>query len=231
MLEHTHFDGYNASIPGDSDLEPQFCSIEQAIVAIAAGEMLVVVDDEDRENEGDLVMAADHADAKAINFMITHGRGLVCLTLTAARCDELCLKPMVTKNEDDLGTAFTVSIDGAREHGVTTGISAADRAETIRLALEGHATDLRRPGHVFPLVAKDGGVLERQGHTEASVELARLAGLRPAGVIVEIIGDDGEMMRRDALLGFARRHKLKMTTVEKLRRYMLARGSQVACTR
>ena len=198
-----------------------FCSIEQAIAAIAEGKMLVVVDDEDRENEGDLVMAADFATPAAINFMISRGRGLVCLSLTRTRAEELGLTPMVSANDCPHGTAFTVSVDGTSEHGVTTGISAFDRATTIRLVLEGQASDLRKPGHMFPLVAKDAGVIERQGHTEASVDLARLAGLRPAGVIVEIIGDDGEMLRGADLVDFARRNSLLITTVEMLRQHIL----------
>lgn len=196
---------------------PPLADIPSVIEAIAAGRMVVVVDDEDRENEGDLIVAADHATAEVITFMITHGRGLVCLSLTADRARELDLGPMVRHNEDHMGTAFTVSIDGAPEHGVSTGISASDRATTIALALDGGPRDLRRPGHVFPLVARDGGVLVRPGHTEASVDLARAAGCRPAGVIVEIVGDDGEMLRLPALREFAARHGLLITSIEKMR--------------
>ncbi len=196
---------------------PPLADIPEVVAAVAAGEMVVVVDDEDRENEGDLVVAADHATPEVINFMITHGRGLVCLSLTAERARELDLAPMVRRNEDHMGTAFTVSIDGAPEHGVSTGISARDRATTIALALTGHAGDLRRPGHVFPLVARDGGVLARPGHTEASVDLARAAGCRAAGVIVEIVGDDGEMLRLPQLREFAARHGLLITSIEKMR--------------
>lgn len=192
-----------------------------AIAAIARGEMVVIVDDEDRENEGDLVVAADHATAGVINFMITHGRGLVCLALPAARAAELELPPMVPRNEDHMGTAFTVSIDGTPACGVTTGISAGERATTIRLALSGSASDLQRPGHVFPLIAREGGVLTRTGHTEASVDIARLAGCTPAGVIVEIIGEDGEMLRRDALRSFADHHGLVMTSIDLIRRHIL----------
>ena len=198
----------------------RFCSIEDAIAAIAAGKMIVVLDDEGRENEGDLVMAADCATPQAISFMITHGRGLVCLSITSARANELGLSPMVEKNNDPHGTAFTVSIDGRSEHGVTTGISAFDRATTIRLALDGKASDLRSPGHMFPLVARDRGVMQRAGHTEASVDLARLAGFRPAGVIVEIIGDNGEMLRGEAMADFADRYGLLMTTVEALQQWI-----------
>lgn len=189
----------------------------EAIAAIARGEMVVVVDDADRENEGDLIAAADHVTPAVINAMITHGRGLVCVAVTAERAIELELPYMVARNEDHLGTAFTVSVDGAAEHGVTTGISAADRSTTVRLMLEGTARDLRRPGHLFPLVARPGGVRERQGHTEAAVDLARLAGCRPAGVIVEIVGDDGEMLRLPDLVGFAERHGLVLTSIELLR--------------
>lgn len=194
----------------------------EAIAAVARGEMVVVVDDEDRENEGDLVVAADHATPQVVNFMITHGRGLVCLSIDERRADDLRLDPMVARNEDHQSTAFTVSIDGTPAHGVTTGISASERATTIHLAVTGRADDLARPGHVFPLVARPGGVLERPGHTEASVDLARLAGCSPAGVIVEIIGDDGEMLRLDELRVFAARHGLVLTTIEALRRHRLA---------
>ncbi|NJP66308.1 3,4-dihydroxy-2-butanone-4-phosphate synthase [Streptomyces spiramenti] len=196
----------------------------EAVAAIARGELVVVVDDEDRENEGDLIVAADHATAEAVNFMVTHGRGLVCLSLTAGRAAELRLPPMVERNEDHMGTAFTVSIDGTPENGVTTGISAPERARTIALALDGTATDLARPGHIFPLVARDGGVLERPGHTEAAVDLARFAGLRPAGVIVEIINPDGTMSRLPQLVTFAARHGLVLTSIEKLRAYSAARN-------
>jgi 3,4-dihydroxy-2-butanone 4-phosphate synthase len=196
---------------------------ELAVAAIARGEFVVVVDDEDRENEGDLIIAAEHATAEMINFMITHGRGLVCLALTAQRAAELELPPMVQRNEDHHGTAFTVSIDGTRKHGVTTGISAFERARTIELALTGTAEDLARPGHIFPLVAKPGGVLERPGHTEASVDLARFAGLNPAGVIVEIINEDGTMSRLPELARFAGQHGLLLTSIEKLKDYAAAR--------
>jgi 3,4-dihydroxy-2-butanone 4-phosphate synthase len=179
-------------------------------------EMPVVVDDEDRENEGDLIVAADHVTPRIVNFMITHGRGLVCLALDGRRAAELRLDPMVERNEDHQSTAFTVSIDGTLAHGVTTGISASERATTIHLAVSGQADDLARPGHVFPLVARPGGVLERPGHTEASVDLARLAGCSSAGVIVEIIGPDGEMLRLDGLREFAAEHDLVLTSIESL---------------
>lgn len=201
-----------------SILEPA----ERAIAAISRGELVVVVDDEGRENEGDLIVAADHATPAAINFMITHGRGLVCLAITGERARELDLPPMVQRNEDHMGTAFTVSIDATRAHGVTTGISATERARTVSVALSGGASDLQRPGHIFPLIARDGGVIVRQGHTEASVDLARTAGCSPAGVIVEIIGQDGEMLRRDALRAFADDHGLVMTSIELLREHLLS---------
>ena len=190
------------------------------IAAIARGEFVVVVDDEDRENEGDLIIAADHATPAAINFMITHGRGLVCLAITDERARHLNLAPMVARNEDHMGTAFTVSIDATPANGVHTGISATERATTIAVALRGDAGDLARPGHIFPLIARAGGVLERPGHTEASVDLARLAGCSPAGVIVEIIGEDGEMLRLGSLLGFAEKHGLLITSIERLREYL-----------
>jgi 3,4-dihydroxy-2-butanone 4-phosphate synthase len=198
------------------------CEAPEAIAAIGRGEIVVVVDDENRENEGDLIVAADHATAEVINFMITYGRGLVCLTLTEARAAELALPPMVARNQDHMGTAFTVSIDGTPANGVSTGISAFDRARTVALALGGHASDLQRPGHLFPLIARAGGVLVRNGHTEASVELAQLAGCRPAGVIVEIVGDDGEMLRLTDLVGFARDHGLLITSIDKLQHHVSA---------
>ncbi|MFI7504711.1 3,4-dihydroxy-2-butanone-4-phosphate synthase [Streptomyces sp. NPDC049687] len=198
-----------------------------AVAAIARGELIVVVDDEDRENEGDLIVAAEFADATAINYMITHGRGLVCVSVTEERAAELQLPPMVERNEDHHGTAFTVSVDGGPEHGVTTGISAPDRAKTIELILKGSSADLRRPGHIFPLVARPGGVLERPGHTEAAVDLARFAGLTPAGVIVEIILEDGTMARLPQLVEFARREGLVLTSIEKLREYAAAQTERV----
>jgi 3,4-dihydroxy-2-butanone 4-phosphate synthase len=198
-----------------------------AVAAIARGELVVVVDDEDRENEGDLIVAAEYADAAAINYMITHGRGLVCVSVTEERAAQLELPPMVERNEDHHGTAFTVSVDGGPEHGVTTGISAPDRAKTIELMLKGSSDDLRRPGHIFPLVARPGGVLERPGHTEAAVDLARFAGLAPAGVIVEIIREDGTMARLPQLVEFARREGLVLTSIEKLREYAAARSERV----
>jgi 3,4-dihydroxy-2-butanone 4-phosphate synthase len=198
------------------------CEAPEAIAAIARGEMVVVVDDENRENGGDLIVAADHATPEVISFMITHGRGLVCLSLTADRASQLALPPMVARNEDHMETAFTVSVDGTPTHGVTTGISAFDRAKTIALALSGTTDDLQRPGHVFLLVARCGGLLVRNGRTEASVDLARLAGCRPAGVIVEIIGEHGHLQPLDSLVDFARTHGLRISSIEKLQAHLFA---------
>jgi 3,4-dihydroxy-2-butanone 4-phosphate synthase len=206
------------------DPEPGVCDIELALESLSRGEVIIVVDDEDRENEGDLVVAAEHATPEVINFMITHARGLVCVAITRNRARELRLPSMVPDNEDRHGTAFTVSVDGSPEHGVTTGISAHDRARTIELLLHGTATDLSRPGHIFPLVARPGGVLERPGHTEAAVDLSRLAGLKPAGVIVEIIRPDGHMARFPDLLEFAQIHKLAVTTIDRLKTYCEAQS-------
>jgi 3,4-dihydroxy 2-butanone 4-phosphate synthase / GTP cyclohydrolase II len=194
-----------------------FATIEEAIEDIREGKMVVVCDDEDRENEGDLTIAAQFATPEAINFMTKEGRGLICLALTAERCDELSLELMTAKNESAFKTAFTVSIE-ARE-GVTTGISAHDRAHTIQTAIEGGPHDIVHSGHVFPLKAKSGGVLERTGQTEAAVDLARLAGLNPSGVICEILNDDGTMARRDDLIPYTERHGLKMITVADLIAY------------
>jgi len=199
-----------------------FASVEAALAELRAGRMVVVVDDEDRENEGDLTMAADMVTPEAINFMATHGKGLVCLALTGERLHELELPAMVSANTALGGTAFTVSID-AKGHGVTTGISAHDRAHTIRTAIDPRCRpgDLARPGHVFPLRARPGGVLERRGQTEAAVDLASLAGLSPAGVICEIVNDDGTMARGPDLVRFCRRHGLLMVTVADLARHRL----------
>lgn len=196
------------------------CHPLDAIAAVARGELIVVVDDEDRENEGDLVMAADHVTPEAVNFMITHGKGLVCTSITRERAAELQLPSMTARNEDHMGTAFTVSVDGTPAHGVTTGISASDRSTTIKLLVDGTAGDLQRPGHAFPLIARDGGVLARNGHTEASVDFARLAGCSPVGVIVEIIGEDGEMLRLPQLVAFAEHHGLKITSIALLQDYL-----------
>jgi len=196
-----------------------FSTIEEALEDIRAGKMIVVCDAEDRENEGDLVLAAQFATPEAINFMAKESRGLICLTLTPERCDELGLDLMPAKNEPALGTAFTVSID-ARD-GTSTGISAHDRARTIQVAIDPRAVprDLVQPGHVFPLKAKPGGVLERSGHTEAAVDLARLAGLNPSGVICEIMNDDGTMARVPDLERYCARHELRMITVADLIAY------------
>jgi 3,4-dihydroxy 2-butanone 4-phosphate synthase/GTP cyclohydrolase II len=196
-----------------------FATVEEALEDIRAGRMVVVCDDENRENEGDLTMAAQFVTPDAINFMAKEGRGLICLALTPGRCDEMGLDLMAAKNESAFETAFTVSIE-ARE-GVTTGISAADRARTIQVAIDPEAAprDLVQPGHVFPLKAKPGGVLERTGQTEAAVDLARLAGLNPAGVICEIMNDDGTMARVDDLVGYCARHGLRMITVADLIAY------------
>jgi 3,4-dihydroxy 2-butanone 4-phosphate synthase/GTP cyclohydrolase II len=201
--------------------EAPFTDVPGAIADIRAGRMVVVVDDEDRENEGDLTLAAEHVTPEAINFMARYGRGLICLTLTEERADHLRLFPMTQQNSSRFGTAFTETIE-ARE-GVTTGISAADRAHTIRAAIAPGATasDLVRPGHIFPLRARQGGVLVRAGQTEASVDLARLAGLQPTGVICEIMRDDGEMARIPDLIPFCGEHGLRILTVAELIRYRL----------
>jgi 3,4-dihydroxy 2-butanone 4-phosphate synthase/GTP cyclohydrolase II len=197
-----------------------FASIEEAIEDIRQGKFVVVVDAPDRENEGDLTIAAQFATPDAINFMATHGRGLICLCLTPERCDELGLRPMEqARNESPFGTAFTTSIE-ARE-GVTTGISAADRSRTIQVAIDPTKgpDDLVQPGHVFPLRARPGGVLQRAGQTEAAVDLARLAGLIPAGVVCEVMNDDGTMARVPDLIPYCRRHGLKMITIADLIEY------------
>lgn len=196
-----------------------FATIEEALEEFKAGRMVVVVDDEDRENEGDLTMAAQFVSPGAVNFMALHGRGLICLSLTEERAGVLRLHPMARENQSRFGTAFTVSIE-ARQ-GVTTGISAADRAHTIQVAIDPSSSpqDLVRPGHVFPLVARPGGVLTRAGQTEAAVDLARLAGLIPAGVICEIMNEDGTMARVPDLVKYCQRHDLKMITVADLIKY------------
>jgi 3,4-dihydroxy 2-butanone 4-phosphate synthase / GTP cyclohydrolase II len=198
---------------------PPFGRIEEAIEDVRQGKLVVVVDAPDRENEGDLVIAAQFATPEAINFMATHGRGLICLALTEERCAGLALKPMTHNNETPYETAFTISIE-ARE-GVTTGISAADRAHTVQVAIDSTkgAGDLVQPGHVFPLKARPGGVLQRAGQTEAAVDLARLAGLNPAGVICEIMNEDGTMARVPDLVAYCERHRLRMVTVADLIEY------------
>lgn len=196
----------------------KFNTIEEAIADIRMGKIIVVVDDEDRENEGDLIVAAQYATPEAINFMAVHARGLICLPLTGERLEQLELPPMVTNNTDPHGTAFTVSVDA---DGTTTGISAHERAFTIQRMLDSTTkpADLRRPGHVFPLRAKEGGVLRRAGHTEAAVDLARLAGLEPAGVICEVMSADGTMARVPELQEFVQEHGLKMITIADLIEY------------
>jgi len=203
------------------EVRDSLARVERAIAAVRAGEMVILTDDEDRENEGDLVLAAQKVTPAAINFMVTHARGLVCLTLTEERARRLRLPLMVQENASQFRTAFTVSIEAAR--GVSTGISAHDRAVTVKAAVapKAKASDLVRPGHIFPLVAREGGVLVRTGQTEGSVDLARLAGLIPAGVICEIMNRDGTMARRPALERFARRHKLVLVSIADLIRYRL----------
>ncbi|MCU0842079.1 MAG: bifunctional 3,4-dihydroxy-2-butanone-4-phosphate synthase/GTP cyclohydrolase II [Thiobacillaceae bacterium] len=201
--------------------------IEEIIAEIRAGRMVILVDEEDRENEGDLVMAAEHVTPEAINFMAKHGRGLICLTLTDARCRQLGLSMMVRDNQTPHGTAFTVSIEAAE--GVTTGISAHDRARTVQAAVARHArpSDIIQPGHIFPLRAQDGGVLVRAGHTEAGCDLAALADLTPAAVICEILKEDGTMARLPDLMEYAREHGLKIGTIADLIHYRAAHESLV----
>jgi 3,4-dihydroxy 2-butanone 4-phosphate synthase/GTP cyclohydrolase II len=217
---------------------PPFCEVPAALEEMRAGRIVIIVDDEDRENEGDLTMAAEKITPEAINFMARFGRGLICLSLTEERCDFLRLAPMTSANESAFHTAFTESIE-ARE-GVTTGISAADRARTIRVAVDpaSRASDLVRPGHIFPLRARKGGVLVRAGQTEASVDLARMAGLDPSGVICEIMSDDGTMARVPELAEFCKQHSLKMITTAEIIRYRMAnerlverQGEAVVATR
>jgi 3,4-dihydroxy 2-butanone 4-phosphate synthase/GTP cyclohydrolase II len=195
-----------------------FGTIEQAVDDLKNGKLVIVADDEDRENEGDLVCAAELVTPETINFMTLHGRGLICLALTGERCDQLGLPQMADRNTEEQSTAFTVSIDAERRFGVTTGISASDRATTIHVAINPATvpSDLRRPGHIFPLRARPGGVLQRVGQTEASVDLARLAGLVPAGVICEILNSDGSMARRPELEVIAQQHGLTFITVAHL---------------
>jgi len=205
----------------------KFNTIEEGIADIKKGKMVILVDDEDRENEGDLTMAAEAVTPEAINFMAMHGRGLICLSLTPERVDQLQLPMMTTDNTSSFGTAFTISIEAKK--GVTTGISAADRATTIKVAIDpkSKSADLARPGHVFPLRARSGGVLQRAGQTEGSVDLARLAGLYPAGVICEIMNDDGTMARVPQLTEFAKKFQLKIITVKDLIAYRVRKESLV----
>jgi 3,4-dihydroxy 2-butanone 4-phosphate synthase / GTP cyclohydrolase II len=208
---------------GKRDYGAAFDCVEDAIDDIRQGRLVIVADDEDRENEGDLVCAAAKITPDLVNFMAMHGRGLICVALTDERAEALDLAPMTKRNQDFMGTAFTVSVDAAPRFGVTTGISAADRAKTIELLVdpETQPADLRRPGHVFPLRAIAGGVLRRVGQTEASVDLARMAGLAPAGVICEILNEDGTMARRPQLEAFAKTHGLRFITVAQIVAYRL----------
>lgn len=207
----------------------KFNTIAEAIKDIQNGKPVIVVDDHDRENEGDIVMAAEKVTPDAVNFMITYGRGLVCIPMASSRIDELKLNPMSPDNTDKFKTAFTVSVDAAQSHGVTTGISAADRAKTIEVLINPKTTgkDLSMPGHIFPLKAWEGGVLKRAGHTEAAVDLAKLAGLYPSGVICEIIKDNGEMARVDDLFKFAKKHKLKLVTIADLIKHRISMEKMV----
>jgi 3,4-dihydroxy 2-butanone 4-phosphate synthase/GTP cyclohydrolase II len=199
-----------------------FAPIREALAELRAGRMIVIVDDEDRENEGDLMIAAERITPEAINFMATRARGLICMALTAERADALELYPMVSRNTSCGGTAFTVSVD-AKGRGVTTGISARDRAQTVRAIVDAGTVpeDLARPGHIFPLRARRNGVLERRGHTEAAVDLARLAGLNPSGVICEIANDDGAMACLPDLIRFCGKYDLTMVSVADLARYRI----------
>lgn len=208
-------------------LDDVFASPEEAINMIKEGRMIIVVDDEDRENEGDLLMAASKVTRESINFMTKYGRGLVCVPLTEEKAKQLELEPMVLHSTDPHGTAFTISVDA--KEGTTTGISAEDRAITARLLAspEAKPSDIRRPGHMFPLIARKGGVLKRAGHTEAAVDLARLAGLEPVGVICEIMNDDGTMARLPQLIEFAKKFNLKIMTIKDLIRYRHMRDKLV----
>ena len=204
--------------PDSSSLAPtsgaSIAPVEEIVADLRAGKMVILVDEEDRENEGDLMLAAEHVTPEAINFMATHARGLVCLTLTRDRCQELGLAPMASRNGTRYGTAFTTSIEAAQ--GVSTGISAADRARTIEMAVKGTAQDIVQPGHIFPIQAVEGGVLMRAGHTEAGCDLTRMAGCAPAAVICEIMNDDGTMARLPELQRFAVMHGLKIGTIADL---------------
>lgn len=209
-------------------MEIKLNAIEEAIAEIQAGKVVIVVDDEDRENEGDFLTAASNATPEVINFMATHGRGLICAALTEQRCDELGLELMVGKNTAAYETNFTVSVD-LIGYGCTTGISASDRSKTIKALINPNINpeELGKPGHIFPLRAKDGGVLRRSGHTEASVDLARLAGMEPAGVLVEIMKEDGEMARLPDLIKIAAQHNLKIVSIKDLIAYRLSKESLI----
>nr|WP_121270962.1 bifunctional 3,4-dihydroxy-2-butanone-4-phosphate synthase/GTP cyclohydrolase II [Pedobacter schmidteae] len=209
-------------------MEIKLDAIEDAIADIKAGKVIIVVDDEDRENEGDFLTAAENATPEVINFMATYGRGLICAPLTEQRCDELGLEPMVGKNTAAYETNFTVSVD-LQGYGCTTGISASDRSKTIQALIDPKIdpAELGRPGHIFPLRSKDGGVLRRSGHTEATVDLARLAGMQPAGVLVEILKEDGEMARLPDLIKIAERHQLRIISIKDLIAYRLSKESLI----
>ncbi|MEW5902598.1 MAG: 3,4-dihydroxy-2-butanone-4-phosphate synthase, partial [Acidobacteriota bacterium] len=209
------------------DKESKTITVEKALEEIRAGRLIIIVDDEDRENEGDLMVAADKATPEIVNFMSRYGRGLICLPLTRKRLKELQLPLMVNENTSRFETAFTVSIDA--KEGISTGISAFDRARTIRVAIDSEAkpSDLVRPGHVFPLQAREGGVLARAGQTEAAVDLARMAGLTPAGVICEIMNEDGTMARMPELEGFSREHRILLLTIADLIKYRMKHESLV----
>ena len=211
----------------DADAHPAFSDVEEIIADIRDGKMAIVVDDESRENEGDLVMAAARVRPEDINYMARYGRGLICLTLTRSRCGQLRLPLMVSETDEQQATNFTISIEAAE--GITTGISAYDRSRTIRVAVgpDARPEDLRQPGHVFPLMSQPGGVLTRAGHTEAGCDLARLAGLEPAAVIVEIMNEDGTMARRPELEKFAQEHELKIGSIADLIRYRLENEESV----
>jgi 3,4-dihydroxy 2-butanone 4-phosphate synthase/GTP cyclohydrolase II len=206
----------------------QLNTIEEAIEDIRQGKVIIVVDDEDRENEGDFLAAAEKVTPEMINFMATHGRGLICAPLTESRCKELDLHAMVRNNTDHMETAFTVSVD-LKGHGVSTGISTSDRAKTIQALIDPNTKpyDLARPGHIFPLIAKQGGVLRRTGHTEAAIDFARLAGFKSAGVIVEIMNDDGTMARLPQLAEVARKFNLKLVSIEDLVAYRMQHDSLI----
>lgn len=211
-----------------SNAEIRLDTIEEAIAEIKMGKVIIVVDDENRENEGDFVAAGDKVTPEVVNFMARHGRGLICTPLTEKRCKELDLHPMVTNNTDHMETAFTVSVD-LRGNGVTTGISAGDRARTIKALIDPNTKqfELARPGHIFPLVAKEGGVLRRTGHTEAAIDFARLAGLNPAGVICEIMNEDGSMARLPELYSVAKEFDLKIVSIEDLVAYRMQHDSLI----
>ncbi|MBB4003146.1 3,4-dihydroxy-2-butanone-4-phosphate synthase [Aurantimonas endophytica] len=214
-----------------TDQDTPLDRIEDAIEAIANGELVVVVDDTDRENEGDLIMAASKATPEKMAFMIRHTSGIICVPMTADRADRLNLPPMVANNLDPMRTAFTVSVD--YKEGMTTGISAEERANTARALTNDNCTgnDFLRPGHIFPLIARDGGVLTRSGHTEAGTDLAKLAGLAPAGVLAEVVNDDGTVKRLPELIPFAREHGLKIISIEDLISYRVRRESFVTCVK